>query len=56
MIVAPAEAPDRKARNRGTRRRRDAQRPPDSYERFKILLQVIGEQRHVVDLEDHRAR
>ena len=52
----PAEAHDRKGRKREAKRRRDAQRLPDSYERFKILLQVIGEQRHVVDLEDHRAR
>ena len=54
--VAGAEAPDRKERKREAKRRRDARRPPDSYERFKILLEVIGEQRHVVDLEDHRAR
>jgi hypothetical protein len=55
-IVQPAKEPDRKARKRQAKLRRDAQRPPDSYERFKILLAVIGEQRHVVDLEDHRAR
>jgi hypothetical protein len=54
--VQPAEAHDRKGRKREAKRRRDAQRLPDSYERFKILLEVIGEQRHVVDLEDHRAR
>ena len=52
--VEPAEAHDRKGRKREAKRRRDAQRLPDSYERFKILLEVIGEQRHVVDLEDHR--
>jgi Pyridine nucleotide-disulphide oxidoreductase len=54
--VEPAEAHDRKGRKREAKRRRDVQRLPDSYERFKILLEVIGEQRHVVDLEDHRAR
>lgn len=54
--VQPAEALHRKERKRETKRRRDAQRRPDSYERFKILLEVIGEQRQVVNLEDHRAR
>jgi hypothetical protein len=48
--------PDGKTRKREAKLRRDARRPPDSYERFKILLDVLGEQRHVVDLEDHRAR
>jgi hypothetical protein len=52
----PIEALDRKERKRAAKRRRQAQRPPDSYERFKILLEVIGEQRQVVNLEDHRAR
>ena len=47
---------DHKARKREAKLRRDARRPPDSYERFKIMLDVLGEQRHVVDLEDHRAR
>ena len=47
---------DRKARKREAKLRRDSQRPPDSYERFKIMLDVLGEQRHVVDMEDHRAR
>jgi hypothetical protein len=50
------EAPDRKERRRAAKRRRDAWRPPSSYERFKILFEVIGKQRNVVDLEDHRAR
>jgi hypothetical protein len=54
--LPPAEAHDRKERKREARRRRDAQRYPDSRERFKILLDVIAEQRHVVSLEDHRAR
>jgi hypothetical protein len=44
--VQPAEAHDRKGRKREAKRRRDAQRLPDSYECFKILLEVIGEQRH----------
>ena len=47
---------DRKGRKRRVKRERDARRPPESAERLKILLEVIDEQRHVVDLEDHRAR
>lgn len=54
--VEPAEALDRKRLKREAKRRRDAERLPDSYERFRILLEVIGEQRQVVNLEDHRAR
>jgi hypothetical protein len=55
-IVQLAEAIHRKERKRETKRRRDAQRRPHSYARFKILLEVIGEERHVVNLEGHRAR
>ena len=47
---------DRKERKRQAKRQRDAGRPPESHERLKVLLEVIGEQRRVVDLEDHRAR
>jgi hypothetical protein len=52
----PAEARRGKDRKREAKRRRDAERQPESYERFRILLEVIGKQRQVVDLEDHRAR
>jgi hypothetical protein len=33
-----------------------AARPPDPWERFRILTESIGEARHVIDLSDHRAR
>jgi hypothetical protein len=36
--------------------RRDADRPPASFERFKILMEVVNEGRQVVDLADHKAR
>ena len=55
-ITTDAPEQDRKARKREAKLRRDARRSPDSYERFKILLEVLGEERHVVDMEDHRAR
>jgi hypothetical protein len=54
--LAQPAAPDPKEQKREAKRRRDAQRRPDSYERLKILIDVIGEQRQVVSLEDHRAR
>jgi len=55
-IITDTPEQDRKARKREVKLRRDARRSPDSYERFKIMLDVLGEQRHVVDMEDHRAR
>jgi hypothetical protein len=54
LISVPEQ--DRKARKREAKLRRDARRPPDSRERFKILLEVIDKQRQVIDMEDHRAR
>ena len=34
----------------------DAERPPSTFERFKILMDVADEGRRVVDLADHKAR
>jgi hypothetical protein len=34
----------------------DAERPPATFERFKILMDVADEGRRVVDLADHKAR
>jgi hypothetical protein len=53
---SPGLVLDRKQRKRQAKLQRDAVRPPESHERLKVLLEVIGEQRRVVDLEDHRAR
>ena len=50
---------DRQARKRHKREaklRRDAERPPDSFERFRILMELVSEGRQVVDLADHKAR
>jgi hypothetical protein len=50
---------DKKARKRRKREatlRRDAERPPESFERFRILSELVGEGRQVVDLADHKAR
>ena len=55
-VIERVEVVDRKMQKREAKRQRDAQRAPDSFERFKVLFEVIGQQRHVVDLEDHRAR
>src|SRR6476469_846114 len=37
-------------------RRRDAERPPESFERFRILSELVDEGRHGIELADHRAR
>jgi len=46
----------RKRRKREARLRRDSERPPGSFERFRILMEMIGEGRQVVELADHKAR
>ncbi len=46
----------RKLRKREARLRRDAERPPASFERFRILAELVNEGRQVVDLADHKAR
>jgi hypothetical protein len=46
----------RKRRKREAKQRRDAERPPDSFERFRILSELVDEGRQVIELADHRAR
>jgi len=46
----------RKRRKREERLRHDAERPPDSFERFRVLAELVKEGRQIVDLVDHRAR
>jgi hypothetical protein len=46
----------RKRLKREARLKRDAERPPNSFERFRILENVANEGRQVVDLADHKAR
>jgi hypothetical protein len=46
----------RKQRKRELKLRRDAERPPDSFERWRILSELVNEGRQVVDLADHKAR
>ena len=36
--------------------REHADRPPEPWERFRILIEAISEGRQVIDLSDHRAR
>jgi hypothetical protein len=61
-LPAPELAPDehakeaRKRLRREAKRRRDAERPPDSFERFRILSELMDEGRRVIELADHRAR
>ena len=58
--VARADEHDEKANRKRlkaeARQRRDADRPPGSFERFRILMEVVNEGRQVVDLADHKAR
>ena len=46
----------RKRRKREAKPRRDAERPPESFERFRILSELVDEGRQVIELADHRAR
>ena len=46
----------RKRHKREAKLRRDAERPPDSFERFRVLMELVSEGRQVVDLADHKAR
>jgi hypothetical protein len=46
----------RKRLSREARLITDAERPPSTFERFKILMDVADEGRRVVDLADHKAR
>jgi len=61
-LPAAELAPDEHAKQarrrlrREAKRRRDAERPPDSFERFRILSELMDEGRRVIELADHRAR
>jgi len=46
----------RKHRKREAKLRRDAERPPESFERWRILSELVTQGRQVVDLADHKAR
>jgi len=46
----------RKRRKNEAKLRRDAERPPESFERFRILAELVNEGRRVVELADHKAR
>ena len=46
----------RKAHKREAKLRRESERRPDSFERFRILTEMVSEGRQVVDLADHKAR
>ena len=46
----------RKQRKHELKLRADAERPPDSLERWRILSELVSEGRRVVDLADHKAR
>lgn len=47
---------ERRREKREEKLRRDAGRQPESWERFRILLEVVDQQRSVVEIADHKAR
>ncbi|MEZ4587543.1 MAG: DUF5706 domain-containing protein [Gemmatimonadales bacterium] len=46
----------RRVKKRQARQLRDASRPPTSFERWRMLIEVAKEARQVIDLADHKAR
>lgn len=57
--LAPATEHAKRAHKRQKRDARlhhDAERPPNSFERYRILAEIIDEGRKVTDLADHKAR
>ena len=54
--ITAQEVEPRRRRKREERLRRDAVRLPDSWERFRILLEVVDQERNVVEIADHKAR
>jgi hypothetical protein len=55
-LVHGGEKAARKLRKREAKLRHDAERPPTSMERWRILMDVVDEARRVVELADHKAR
>jgi hypothetical protein len=53
---APDDKGTRKQRKSDHKLREDAERPPESFERFRILMEVVDQGRRVVDLADNKAR
>jgi hypothetical protein len=47
---------EKKHRKREEKLRHDAERPPRSFERWRILMDVVDEGRRVAELADHKAR
>jgi pycsar effector protein len=51
----PDDKEARKRRKAGVELRRDAERPPKSLERFRILTEVVDQGRRLVELSDQKA-
>ena len=57
VTAAVAQGKEERLRQKAARKRqRDAVRPPESRERFRILLEVVDQERSVVEIADHKAR
>jgi hypothetical protein len=46
----------REQRRRTEKHRRDAERPPNAWEKFRIIIESLTEGRQVVEIADHKAR
>jgi hypothetical protein len=59
VVEPPSGDHDKRARRHRKREEklhRDAVRPPRSFERFRILAELVSEGRQVVEIADHKAR
>jgi len=56
VSAGEANKASRKRQKREAKLRRDAERPPDSFERFRMLCEVADQGRKIVELVDHKAR
>ena len=53
----PADAKEeRRRRKQAAKLLRDSERPPNSWERFRILIEVVDQQRSIAEIADHKAR
>jgi hypothetical protein len=55
-VAEPPHEGEKRHRKRQAKLRHDAERPPRSFERWRILMDVVDEGRRVAELADHKAR
>lgn len=55
-VTVADDREERRRRKQEAKLQRDRERRPDSWERFRILLEAVDQQRSVVEIADHKAR